>query len=68
MSSQVQSLLLLRDFRRRRSHQRSGLTAEEVRAEADGFNSASARATMRIVAETWDRMAEDLERRLTRRL
>ena len=42
------------------------LTAEEVRAEADGFNSASAKATMLVVAETWDRMAEELERRLAR--
>jgi hypothetical protein len=42
------------------------LRAEEVRAEADGLNSASAQATMRTVAETWDRMAEDLERRLAR--
>jgi hypothetical protein len=43
------------------------LMAEEVRVEADGFRSSSAKATMRIVAQTWDRMAEDLERRLTRR-
>jgi hypothetical protein len=42
------------------------LMAEEVRAEADGFNSSSARQTMRIVAQTWDRLAEDLERRLAR--
>jgi hypothetical protein len=43
------------------------LTAEEVRAEADGFNSASAKATMRMVAETWDRLAEEFERRLARK-
>jgi hypothetical protein len=42
------------------------LTAEEVRAEVDGFNSASAKATMQVVAETWDHMAEELERRLAR--
>jgi len=42
------------------------LMAEEVRAEADGFNSPAARQTMRIVAQTWDRLAEDLERRLAR--
>ena len=43
------------------------LVAEEVRSEADGFNSTSAKATMRVVAQTWDRMAEDLEHRLSRR-
>jgi hypothetical protein len=42
------------------------LMAEEVRAEADGFKSPSARQTMRIVAQTWARLAEDLERRLAR--
>jgi hypothetical protein len=42
------------------------LRAEEVRAEADDVRSASAQATLRTVAETWDRMAEDLERRLAR--
>lgn len=42
------------------------LRAEEVRAKADGVRSVSAQATLRTVAEAWDRMAEDLERRLAR--
>jgi hypothetical protein len=42
------------------------LMAEEIRTEADAFASASAKETMRIAAQTWDRMAEDLERRLSR--
>jgi hypothetical protein len=42
------------------------LMAEEVRAEADGFNLPSARQTMRVVAQAWDRLAEDLERRIAR--
>jgi hypothetical protein len=42
------------------------LMAEEVRTEADGFSSASAKEAMHSVAETWDRMAEDLERRLSK--
>jgi hypothetical protein len=40
------------------------LTAEEVRTEADGFSSLSAKEAMRDVARTWDRMAQDLEKRL----
>jgi hypothetical protein len=40
------------------------LTAEEIRAEADEFTSVSARGTMVCVALTYERMAEDLERRL----
>jgi hypothetical protein len=39
------------------------LRAEEVRTEADGFSSPPARATMYYVAETWDLLAENLERR-----
>jgi hypothetical protein len=41
------------------------LTAEEIRSEADGFGSRDARETMAQVALSYDRMAEDLERRLT---
>jgi hypothetical protein len=41
------------------------LKAEEVRTQAEAFSSAEARDTMKTVAETWDRMAEDLERRST---
>ena len=40
------------------------IMAEEIRAEADGFSTATAQETMRAVAETWDLMAENLERRL----
>jgi hypothetical protein len=40
------------------------LTAEELRAEADEFASKSARETMALVAQSYDRMAEDLEKRL----
>ena len=40
------------------------LTAEEIRAEADGFTSSSARETMSQIALSYDRMAEDLEKRL----
>jgi hypothetical protein len=40
------------------------LKAEEVRTEADGFASDPAKETMHTVAQTWDRMAQDLERRL----
>jgi hypothetical protein len=39
------------------------LRAEEVRTEADGFSSPSARATIYYVAETWDLLVENLERR-----
>lgn len=42
------------------------LKAEEVRTQAEVFSCADARDTMKTVAETWDRMAEDLERRLAR--
>ena len=42
------------------------LMAEEVRAEADGFASTSAKETMEIVAQTWDSMAENLERWLAK--
>jgi hypothetical protein len=41
------------------------LRAEEIRTEADGFSSGSAKASMLYVAAAWDRMADDLERRLT---
>ena len=40
------------------------LMAEEIRAEADGFASEGAKETMANVALTYDRMAEDLEKRL----
>ena len=40
------------------------IMAEEILAEADGFSTATAQETMRAVAETWDLMAENLERRL----
>jgi hypothetical protein len=42
------------------------LRAEEVRTEADGFSSRSAKEMMRDVARTWDRMADDLETRLNK--
>jgi hypothetical protein len=42
------------------------LMAEEIRTEADGFASASARDTMLFAARALDRMANDLERRLDR--
>jgi hypothetical protein len=38
--------------------------AEEIRAEAVGFASEGAKETMANVALTYDRMAEDLEKRL----
>jgi hypothetical protein len=41
------------------------LMAEEIRAEADEFGSESAKETMALVALSYDRMAEDLEKRLT---
>ena len=43
------------------------IMAEEVRTEADGLSTQSAKETMQTVAETWDLMAENLERRLTQR-
>jgi len=42
------------------------IMAEEVRTEADGLSTQSAKETMQTVAETWDLMAENLERRLVR--
>jgi hypothetical protein len=42
------------------------LMAEEIRTEADGFASTSARDTMLFAARTLDRMPNDLERRLDR--
>jgi hypothetical protein len=39
------------------------LMAEEIRTEADGFSSASAKHTMLYAAQTLDRMARDMERR-----
>ena len=42
------------------------LKAEEVRTQAEVFSSADERDTMKTVAETWDRIAEDLERWLAR--
>ena len=43
------------------------IMAEEIRTEADGFSTGAAKETMHLVAETWDQMAENLEKRLTRR-
>jgi hypothetical protein len=40
------------------------LMAEEIRTEADGFASLSAKETLTNVALTYDRMAENLEKRL----
>ena len=40
------------------------LMAEEIRTEAVGFSSASAKHTMLYAAQTLDRMAKDMERRL----
>jgi len=42
------------------------LMAEEIRTEADGFSSASAKHTMLCAAQTLDRMAKDVERSLER--
>ncbi len=41
------------------------LRAEEIRAEAEEFRSREARRTLTEVARSYDRMAENLERRLT---
>jgi hypothetical protein len=43
------------------------LKAEEVRTQAEALSSAEARETMKTVAETWEQMAKDLERRLARK-
>ena len=43
------------------------LTAEEIRTEADEFRSQSARETMSQIALSYERMAEDLEKRLAER-
>ena len=43
------------------------LMAEEIRTEADGFASQSAKDTMLFAARTLERMAKDLERRLEAR-
>ena len=40
------------------------LMAEEIRMEADDFSSTSAKHTMLYAAQTLERMASDLERRL----
>lgn len=40
------------------------LMAEEIRTEADAFASEDAKETMANVTQTYDRMADDLERRL----
>jgi hypothetical protein len=39
---------------------------EQVRTEADDFSSVSAKETMYYVARAWDRMADDLEGRLSK--
>jgi|307.fasta_scaffold20704_5 hypothetical protein len=41
------------------------LMAEEIRTEAEGFGSRSAKEIMRIAAESWDRIAESIERSLS---
>lgn len=41
------------------------LTAEEIRAEAEVFGSKAAKETMTQVAWSYDRLAEDLEKRLS---
>ena len=38
--------------------------AEEIRTEADGFSSASAKHTLHYAAQALDRMASNMERRL----
>ncbi len=43
---------------------RRRLKAEKVRKNADGFSSASAKETMLFVAEVWDWLADNVERRL----
>jgi hypothetical protein len=40
------------------------LMAEELRTEANGFSSASAKHTVLYAAQALDRMASDMERRL----
>ena len=40
------------------------LIAEEIRTEADGFSSASAKHTLLYAARTLDRMARNMEQRL----
>ena len=40
------------------------MRAEEIRATADGFASSSAKEAMLGVAQTYERMADDLENRL----
>ena len=40
------------------------LMAEEIRTEADGFSSASAKHTLHYAAQALDRMASNMERRL----
>jgi hypothetical protein len=40
------------------------IRAEEIRATAEGFGSRSARESMLGVAQTYERMADDLEGRL----
>ena len=43
------------------------LMAEEVRTTSEGFSMTSAKQTMEHVACVWDRMADDLEERLSKR-
>jgi hypothetical protein len=42
------------------------LLVEEIRMEADNFNSESAKETMEMAAKGWEQLAEELERRLAR--
>jgi hypothetical protein len=41
------------------------IMAEEIRTEAEDFSTASAKETLQAVAQVWDQMAENLEKRLT---
>jgi len=42
------------------------LLAEEIRTEADNFNSEAAKETMEMAARGWEKLAEELEHRLAR--
>jgi hypothetical protein len=43
------------------------LRAEEIRTKADGFFSTSAKEAVHDAARMWDHMADDLEKRVSRR-
>lgn len=40
------------------------IMAEEIRTESEGFSTTSAKETLQVVAQVWDKMAENLEKRL----